>query len=140
VAHLIFTRTQNGGFAEINNPFKDYAMAEFGFSIASNTSSVTVSSATQTLTIPNGTGKYIITLNHSVTFTLNSGTDGQIALLELIQGSGGGFTVAFGASVVFGTDIAAFTASTTAALVDYVLVQYSSDLSAWTMLAYARGY
>lgn len=90
--------------------------------------------------MPSTTGKYVITLNHSVTFTLSSGSDGQTVLLELIQGSGGSFTVAFDSSVVFGTDVASFTASTTAALADYVLVQYSADLSKWTFLAYARGF
>jgi hypothetical protein len=85
-------------------------------------------------------GKYVITLNHSVTFTLSSGSDGQIGLLELIQGSGGNFTVAFDSTVVFGSNITSFTASTTAALVDYVLVQYSADLSKWCFLSASKGF
>jgi hypothetical protein len=102
--------------------------------------SVTVSGSTQTLTMPSTTGKYSITLNHSVTFTLNSGTNGQTVLLELIQGSGGNFTVGFDSTVQFGTDLPSFTASTTAGLVDYGVVQYSANLSKWAFLAYARGF
>lgn len=85
-------------------------------------------------------GKYRITMNHSTTFTLSSGTDGQVGLLEIIQGSGGNFTVAFDTSVQFGSTTTSYTASTTAALVDYVLLQYSGDLSKWVLLSVSVGF
>ena len=102
---------------------------------------VTVSGSTQTLTMPSTIGKYAVTLNHSVTFTLSNGSgDGQTVLLELIQGSGGNFTVAFDSSVVFSSDLPSFTASTAATDVDYALVQWSADLGKWTFLSYNRGF
>jgi len=99
---------------------------------------VSVSSSTQSLAMTSG--KYKITLNHSTTFTLSAGSDGQVGMLELIQGSGGNYTVAFDSSVVFGATVTSFTASTTAALVDYVMVGYSTDLSKWCMLATSNGF
>lgn len=110
------------------------------YSSIPTTSSVTVSGSTQNLAMASTVGKYIITLNHSVTFTLTAGTDGQTVILQLIQGSGGNFTVAFDSSVQFGADITSFTASTTAALEDYVVVQYSGHLSKWCFLSYNRGF
>ena len=102
------------------------------------TASVTVSTATQTLAMT--VGKYVVTLNHSVTFTLSNGSgDGQICLLELIQGSGGNFTVAFDSSAQFTTDIPGFIASTTAALADFVLVQWDAYLTKWVVMAFNRG-
>jgi hypothetical protein len=103
-------------------------------------SALTVSGSTETLAMAADVGKYAITLESNVTFTLDAGTNGQIALLELIQDATGSRTVAFDSSVAFGTDVTSFTASTGANLVDYVMVQYSADLSKWCLLAYSRGY
>ena len=107
---------------------------------ALNVDAITISGSTQTLTPGVATGKYKLTLEADVTFTMSGGTDGMVVLLELIQDATGSRTVAFDSSVVFGTDITSFTATTTASLVDYVLLQYSGALSKWCFMSYVRGF
>ena len=107
---------------------------------ALNVDAITISGSTQTLTPGVATGKYKLTLEADVTFTMSGGTDGMVVLLELIQDATGSRTVAFDSSVVFGTDITSFTATTTPSLVDYVLLQYSGALSKWCFMSYVRGF
>lgn len=105
-----------------------------------NVDAITVSGSTQTLTPTKKIGKYALTLEADVTFTMSGGSDGMVVLLELIQDATGSRTVAFDSSVQFGTDITSFTASTAANTVDYVLLQYSADLSKWCFMSYVRGF
>ena len=71
-------------------------------------------------TIPNG-GIFRVTLTGNITLQLSNGTDGQKFVLELIQdGTGSRLVTLDGTYFKFGTDITAFTATTTASKKDRI--------------------
>lgn len=102
--------------------------------------SQTVSGSTATVT-PGNNAQVNITLQASTTLTIGNGaTDGQILKLRLLQDNSGSRTVAFDSSVVFGTDITSFTATTTANKVDLVGLLWDATKTKWLFLTYARGF
>jgi hypothetical protein len=100
-------------------------------------------SATTTIdlsTIPNG-GIARITLTGNLTLQLSNGTDGKKFVLELIQDSIGSRTVSLsGTYFRFGTDIASFTATTTALKMDRVGCVYNSAATKADVVAVVKGF
>ncbi len=105
-----------------------------------STMNVSASSSTTTIT-PGIIAQANVALTSSTTITMANGTtDGQLFKLRLAQDATGGRTVAFNSSVMFGTTVASFTASTAANTVDYVGMEWDATLGKWVFLAYALGF
>lgn len=99
--------------------------------------------ATTTVTL---TGKpdgavFRVTLTGNATIELSGGTDGQKFILELIQdGTGSRLVTLSGTYFRFGTDITAFTATTTASKTDRVGCIYNTAATKADVIATAKGY
>lgn len=101
----------------------------------------TVSTATATVTPAGGTSSVVVTLQASTTLTIANGNyAGQHLRLELLQDATGSRTVAFDASVEFGTDIISFTATTAANKRDLVQLIWNSTSAKWMFAAVGHGF
>ena len=67
-------------------------------------------------------------------------TNGQKLLFRITQGTGGNFSLSFGTSYKFGSDIPSITLSTAAAATDYIGCIYNSTTSKWDVIAFIKGY
>ena len=90
-------------------------------------------------TIPTG-GIFRVTLTGNITLQLSNGTDGQKFVIELIQdGTGSRLVTLDGAYFKFGTDITAFTATTTASKKDRIgCIAYGATTA--DVVAVVKGY
>ncbi|WKZ86362.1 hypothetical protein N5B55_05250 [Ralstonia pickettii] len=61
-------------------------------------------------------------------------------LLRLVQDTTGGHSIAFDATVRFGSDIPGVTLSTAAGKVDYIGLVYNTAAGKFDLIAYTRGY
>ncbi len=105
---------------------------------AIGTQTVTTSTATVT---PGNSTQFNVALQANTTLTIaNGAVDGQELKLRLAQDATGSRTVAFDSSVVFGTDITTFTATTTASKTDYVGLVWSASASKWHFVAAVKGF
>jgi hypothetical protein len=99
----------------------------------------TVSTGTATITPASGTSSILVTLTASTTLTIANGSyNGQHLRLELLQDGSGSHTVAFDSSVIFGTDVTSFTATTAASKRD--LVQLIWNGTKWMFAASNKGF
>ena len=102
--------------------------------------SQTVSGSTATVT-PGNNAQMNIALQSNTTLTIANGSvDAQELRLRLTQDATGSRTVAFDGSVVLGTDIALFIATTTASKADYVGLIWSASAAVWHLVAVSRGF
>lgn len=107
---------------------------------ADSQASQTITTSTATITPTAGTTAINVTLQANTTLTIAAGYDGQRIRLKLIQDATGSRTVAFGASVKFGTDLTSFTASTAANAIDLVQLIYDGAHSRWMFTAVNHGF
>jgi hypothetical protein len=100
----------------------------------------TVTTTTATVT-PGALGQVNLALQANTTLTIASGTvDGQPLRLRLAQDATGSRTLAFDASVAFGTTIASFTASTAATKVDLVDLLWDATKAKWLFVHAVQGF
>lgn len=102
----------------------------------------TLSVVGSTATVTPGTATQVnVALTSSTTLTIATGsTDGQGLRLRLAQDATGSRTVAFDATVVFGSDITSFTASTAASKVDLVTLLWDATKAKWLFTNAVRGF
>lgn len=103
---------------------------------------VSASSSTTTIA-PAATSEAVVTLTSSTTITLSPpspSTDTRLFKLRLIQDGTGSRAVTFDSSVIFGTTVTSFTASTAANATDEVGFEWNATKSKWMLLAYALGF
>ena len=81
-----------------------------------------------------------ITLTGNLVLGFTGGTDGQKFIVELTQDGVGSRTLAYDASVVFGTDITGTTLTTTASKTDRIGFIYNSGTGKYSVIAFAKGY
>jgi hypothetical protein len=81
-----------------------------------------------------------VACNLNSTYTLTAGSEGRYLLLRMKQDATGSRTIAFDTSVKFGSDLTAYTATTTASKTDCIGLQYNLAATAWFILAVAHGY
>jgi hypothetical protein len=81
-----------------------------------------------------------LTLTGNITLSFSNGVDGRKVMLRLRQDSTGGWTVAFGAGVRFGTDIASYSPTLTPNKLDYLLLIYNATDSKYDVISYNRGF
>jgi hypothetical protein len=67
-------------------------------------------------------------------------TDGQKIVFHVTQGSGGGFTLAYGSAYEFSTGLPQPTLSTTAEDTDLLAFVYNASLGKWLLAAYVLGF
>ncbi len=105
-----------------------------------STQSVTANTSSTTVT-PGVIAQANVALSSSTTISIANGTtDSQLLKLCLVQDATGSRTVAFDSSVLFGTTIPSFTASTAAHATDYAGFEWSAGVGKWVFLAYALGF
>mgnify|MGYP001573612140 CR=1 FL=1 len=80
------------------------------------------------------------TLAGATTVNITGGTDGQKAVIELIQDATGGRVVTLGTGIGYSTDITEFTASTVGNKIDYIGAIYNAASSKYHILAKNRGF
>lgn len=101
----------------------------------------TVAGATATITPTGGMDSIVVTLQANTTLTIASGLyAGQKFRLELLQDGTGSRTVAFGASVEYGTTITSFTATTSANHRDLIDLVWQATGSKWMVYNVAKGF
>src|SRR5574337_435955 len=101
---------------------------------------LTVSASTGTITVSNYT-QVNVAVQANTTLTVSNGSvGGQPLRLRLAPDSTGTRTISFDSSVIFGTDISSFTASTSANKVDMVGLEWDTTKSKWLFMAYNRGF
>ncbi|SRR6266705_333973 len=79
-------------------------------------------------------------LTGNVTVNITGASDGQKGQIELAQDATGSRIVTLGTGFAFGTDITAFTATTTASKTDYLGVVYDNASTKYRILAISKGY
>jgi hypothetical protein len=67
-------------------------------------------------------------------------TDGQKIVLQVTQGSGGGFTLSYGSGFEFSTGLPQPTLSTTAGDTDLLAFVYNQQLGKWLLAAFVAGF
>ena len=87
----------------------------------------------------------IVDILAALSLTLNApnptnATDGQKLLFEIIQDATGSRTLTLDTKFAFGTDITAFTATTTASKRDFLGVVYNSTADKFYVIGIQKGY
>jgi hypothetical protein len=80
------------------------------------------------------------TLTGNVTINFTGGTNGQKAILEIIQDATGSRLVTLGTGIGYGTDITSFTATTAPSKTDYLGIIYNLAATAYRLLAVNKGF
>lgn len=80
------------------------------------------------------------TLSANTTFGFTGGVEGKLTRVRPTQGSTGTQLVATDATVIFGTDITSFAASSATGLTDEMLVEFNASKGKYQFMSYIKGF
>jgi hypothetical protein len=100
---------------------------------------VTVAANTPTTVLPTAAASVVVAMSANTTLTIGAGYAGQMLRVEIKQDAIGSRIVTLGTGIVFGADLAAYTASIAANARD--LLQFiNSGGTSWLLAAVSHGF